>query len=294
MRACLISVVALATMIGLPAAAGAQASAAAPAVPPPGYLDRPNYLPLGPPPNLPKSAVPDLSGDWARDNRPGRATNSQSLSVADRGAQRRGKEGDIPYEPWALEYTMKQVPPTGGPDSKFELTTDPYIHTCEPLGVGRIHNYPAKYRFVQTPEAVYILNEVGPQFRVVWLNAKHPDDPDPQYLGHSVGWYENGDTLVVDSIGFNDRSWLDQQGHPHTEKLHFIERYERVDKASLELTMTIDDPGAYTKAWQGNLNFTTSDTGFLRYQWVCSTRDNYDHFEKVGAAGTVGDSSFKR
>jgi hypothetical protein len=189
---------------------------------------------------------------------------------------------------------MKQVPPTGGPDSKFELTTDPYIHTCEPLGVGRIHNYPAKFRFIQTPEAVYILNEVGPQFRVVWLNAKHPDDPDPQYLGHSVGWYENGDTLVVDSIGFNDRTWLDQQGHPHTEKLHFIERYKRVDKTSLELTMTIDDPAAYTKAWQGNLNFTTSDSGFLRYQWVCSVRDNYDHFEKVGAAGTVGDSSFKR
>src|SRR5438045_2130227 len=99
MRACLLSVVALSIMISLPTAAGAQASAAAPAVPPAGYLDRPNYLPIGPPPSLPTSAVPDLSGDWARDNRPGRATNSQSLSVADRGAQRRGKEGDIPYEP---------------------------------------------------------------------------------------------------------------------------------------------------------------------------------------------------
>jgi hypothetical protein len=275
-----------------PAAAWAQP--AAPAVPPPGYLDRPNYLPLGPPNPLPKSAVPDLSGDWARETRPGRATGSQSLSVADRNAQNRGKEPDIPYEPWALAYTMKQVPPTGGPDSHFELTTDPYIHTCEPLGVGRIHNYPAKFRFIQTPEAVYILSEVGPQFRVVWLNARHPDDPDPQYLGHSVGWYENGDTLVVDSVGFNDRTWLDQQGHPHTEKLHFIERYKRADKQSLELTMTIDDPGAYSKAWNANLNFMTSETGFLRYQWVCSVRDNYEHYEKVGAAGTVGDTSFKK
>src|SRR5581483_8247985 len=192
MRAYRVSAVVVAALIAVPAMAAAQASAAAPAVPPPGYLDRPNYLPIGPPKPIPQSAVPDLSGDWARETRPGRATNSQSLSQSDRGAQRRGKEGDIPYEPWALEYTMKQVPPTGGPDSKFELTTDPYIHTCEPLGVGRIHNYPAKFRFVQTPEAVYILNEVGPQFRVVWLNATHPDDPDPQYLGHSVGWYENG------------------------------------------------------------------------------------------------------
>ena len=294
MRAALMHLVALFTFIGLPAIARAQASVAAPAVPPAGYLDRANYLPIGPPPNIPPSAVPDLSGDWGRDNRPGRATNSQSLSVADRGAQRRGKEGDIPYEPWALEYTMKQVPPTGGPDSKYELTTDPYIHTCEPLGVGRIHNYPAKFRLVQTPEAVYILNEVGPQFRVVWLNAKHPDDPDPQYLGHSVGWYENGDTLVVDSVGFNDRTWLDQQGHPHTEKLHFIERYKRADKTSLELTMTIDDPGAYTKPWQANLNFMATTSGFMRYQWVCSVRDNDEHFQKVGAAATVGESSFKK
>jgi hypothetical protein len=292
MRVRLMSVGVWTAVVALPALAGAQP--AAPATPPAGYLDRANYLPVGPPANLPPSAVPDLSGDWARDGRPGRATNSQSLSVADRGAQRRGKEGDIPYEPWALEYTMKQVPPTGGPDSEFERTTDPYIHTCEPLGVGRIHNYPAKFRFVQTPEAVYILNEVGPQFRVVWLNAKHPEDPDPQYLGHSVGWYENGDTLVVDSVGFNDRSWLDQQGHPHTEKLHFIERYKRADKDSLELTMIIDDPGAYTKAWQGNLNFTTSNTGFLRYQWVCSVRDNYEHYNKVGAAGNTGSTTFKK
>lgn len=291
MRACLISVVAWSAVLAFPGIGSAQP--AAPATPPAGFLDRPYFLPIGPPSTLAPSAVPDLSGDWVRDNRPGRVTNSQSLSVADRGAAMRGKEPDIPYQPWALEYTMKQVPPTGG-DHKFELTTDPYIHTCEPLGVGRIHNYPAKFRFVQTPEAVYILNEVGPQFRIVWLNAKHPEDPDPQYLGHSVGWYENGDTLVVDSIGFNDRTWLDQQGHPHTERLHFIERYKRADKDSLELTMTIDDPAAYTKPWQGNLNFTTSSTGFLRYQWVCSVRDNYEHYQKVGAAGNSGETSFKK
>ena len=290
-RAPFISV-AVAVAVSLPVIIVAQT--AAPAVPPEGYLDRPHFLPIGPPAQRPPSAVADLSGDWGRETRQGRATGSQSLSVADRAARMRGKEPDIPYLPWALEYTMKQVPPTGGPDSRFEATTDPYIHTCEPLGVARIHNYPAKFRFVQTPEAVYILYEVGPQFRVVWLNAKHPEDPDPQYWGHSVGWYENGDTLVVDTVGFNDRTWLDQQGHPHTEKLHFIERYKRADKDSLELSMTIDDPGAYSKPWQANLNFMTTQSGFLRYQWVCSVRDNYEHFDKVGAAATVGDSSFKK
>jgi len=291
MRVYLTLLATVATLTIMPA--GAAAQPAAPAVAPPEFLALPYYLPIGPPEKLPPSAVPDLSGDWGRESRPGRTTGSQSLSVADRGAQIRGREPDIPYRPWALEYTMKQVPPTGGPDSKFELTTDPYIHTCEPLGVGRIHNYPAKFRFVQTPQEVYILNEVGPQYRLVRLNTKHPEDPDPQYLGNSVGWYENGDTLVVDSVGFNDRSWLDQQGHPHSERLHFIERYKLVDKQTLELTMTIDDPGAYTKPWNANLNFMATTSGFLRYQWVCSRRDNYAHFEKVGAAGTVGNSSFK-
>jgi hypothetical protein len=160
----------------------------------------------------------DLSGDWAPDNRPGRGGIGQSLSAADPAGRMRGKEPDIPYLPWALEKTMSEVPPTG-PDAKFEANTDPQIHYCEPPGPAHIFMYPAKTRFVQTPEAVYILHEVGPVFRVVWLNSKHPEDPDPQYWGHSIGWYENGDTLVVDTVGVNDRTWLDQVGHPHTEQL---------------------------------------------------------------------------
>ncbi len=188
---------------------------------------------------------------------------------------------------------MKQFPPTG-PEAAFERTTDPYIHTCEPLGLARIYNYPAKTKFIQTPEAVYMLHEVGPNYRIVWLNAKHPEDPDPQYWGHSVGWYENGDTLVIDTIGVNDRSWLDQQGHPHTEKLHFIERYKRVGGDMLDMTNTVDDPGAYTAAWAGApKNFRKSDTGFMRYQWVCSVRDTYDHYAKVGKEGNPGATSFK-
>ena len=98
------------------------------------------------------------------------------MSAADPGGRMRGKEPDIPYQPWALEYTMRQNPPTG-PDAKFEQTTDPHIHTCEPLGLGRIYMWPAKTRFVQTPEAVYILHELGPIYRIVWLNAKHPGRP---------------------------------------------------------------------------------------------------------------------
>lgn len=261
-------------------------SAAARMEPSEADLAQPNFLPLGPPANLKPSTVPDLSGDWALVN------FGQSLSAADPGGRLRGKEPDISYKPWALAKTMSEVPPTG-PDANFERNTDPNIHYCEPLGLGRIYMYPAKTKFIQTPEAVYILHELGPAFRVVWLNAKHPEDPDPQYWGHSIGWYENDNTLVVDTVGVNDKSWLDQLGHPRTERMHFIERYTRVDATSMSLDMTVDDPGAYTAPWPGKRNFRTSTTGFMRYMWVCSVRDNYEHYEKVGKLGSTGETSFK-
>ena len=275
---------AIAVAVLLPALAGAQTQIAPSAA----DLAQKNFLPIGPPSPLPSSKVPDLSGDWAL----GLGGIGQSLSAADPGGRMRGKEPDIPYKPWALAYTMAQVPPTG-PDAKYETNTDPAIHYCEPLGLGRIYMYPAKTKFIQTPEAVYILHELGPAFRVIWLNAKHPDDPDSQYWGHSIGWYENGDTLVVDTIGVNDKSWLDQLGHPHTENLHFVERYKRVDDKTLQLDMTVDDPAAYTGPWPGRRNFTKSTTGFMRFMWVCSVRDNNEHYEKVGAPGNNGATTFK-
>jgi hypothetical protein len=217
------------------------------------------------------SKVADLSGDWAPD--PKRGGIGQSLSLSDNGGRLRGKEPDIPYQPWAREKTLAERTSTG-PEPSFGSTTDPQVLYCEPPGVPHIYLWPIKTKFIQTPEAVYILHELGPYYRIVWLNSKHPEDPDPQWWGHSIGWYENDNTLVVDTIGFNDKTWLDQMGHPHTEQLHLIEHYTRVDSTSLELNMTIDDPGAYTKPWDARRNFTLSKTGFLRYQQICSVREN--------------------
>jgi hypothetical protein len=217
------------------------------------------------------SKVADLSGDWAPD--PKRGGIGQSLSLSDNGGRLRGKEPDIPYQPWAREKTLSERTSTG-PEPSFGSTTDPQVLYCEPPGVPHIYLWPIKTKFIQTPEAVYILHELGPYYRIVWLNSKHPEDPDPQWWGHSIGWYENDNTLVVDTIGFNDKTWLDQIGHPHTEQMHLIERYTRVDSTSLELNMTIDDPGAYTKPWDARRNFTLSKTGFLRYQQICSVREN--------------------
>jgi hypothetical protein len=220
------------------------------------------------------SNVPDLSGVWTADWGEGNVP-VQSVSPSDIGARRRGKEVDIPYQEWARQKTMSEKPPTG-PDGDFEHTTDPAINYCEPLGVPRIYTYPARTNFVQTPTAVYILHEVGPTLRVIRLNSKHPADPDPQWWGDSIGSYEDG-ALVVDTVGFNDKTWLDQAGHPHTEKLHLVERYKRVDQNTLALDMTIEDPDAYTKPFPSHRGFKISSAPFLGYQWACSTREN-QHF----------------
>ena len=280
------SLIAIIAVFTLPALAAAQAAAP---LSPPDVSNLKNYLPATRPTNLKPSAVPDLSGDWAA----GAGGFGQSLSAADPGGRMRGKEPDIKYLPWALQKTLSENPPTG-PDAKYEVTTDPQMHYCEPHGVGRIYMHPIKSRYVQTPEAVYILHEMGPVFRVVWMNANHPEDPDPQYWGHSIGWYENGDTLVVDTVGFNDRSWLDQLGHPHTEKLHTIERYKKTGADTLEYDITIDDPGAYGAPWPGHRNFVKSTTGFMRYMWVCSVRDNNAHYEKTFAPSNDGATTFKK
>jgi len=224
--------------------------------------------------------IPDLSGDWAPDGR--RGGIGQSLSISDIRGAKRGNEEDIPYQPWAREKTLSERTSTGD-NSQFDQTTDPQVLYCEPPGVPHIYLWPIKTKFIQTPEAVYILHELGPYYRIVWLNSEHPEDPDPQWWGHSIGRYENGDTLVVDTIGFTDKTWLDQMGHPHTEQLHLTERYKRVDATTLELDMIIDDPGAYTKPWPAHRNFTLSTTGFLRYQQICSVRENqrfYDNLAK--------------
>ncbi|MEQ1573183.1 MAG: hypothetical protein ABL993_02950 [Vicinamibacterales bacterium] len=219
------------------------------------------------------SRIPDLSGDWFH-------PVVISLSTVDRRGAMRGNEPDIPYQPWARAKTLSEVSTTG-PDGKFELNTDPYVRYCEPLGLVRMFGYPGKSRFVQTPEAVYILDEIGPTFRVVWLNGTHPEDPDPQYWGHSIGWYENGDTLVVDTVGVNDRSWFDQLAHVHSDQLHLIERFKRINDQTLGYEITIDDPGAYTKPWGMSRTFSRSTTGFMRYQWVCSLRENDEQFDKL-------------
>ena len=150
---------------------------------------------------------------------------------------------DVPFQPWARnvyqqrEATLSKEDPEG---------------YCLPPGIPRMMNTPFPMQIYQLPDRIMQVYEGGAHmWRIIYMDGReHPkgDKLNPTYLGHSVGHWE-GDTLVVDVVGFNDRTWLDAAGHPHTEQLHVIERYTRLDTNTLHYEATIDDPGAYTKPW---------------------------------------------
>jgi hypothetical protein len=108
---------------------------------------------------------------------------------------------------------------------------------------------PYPFRIVTTPTHVFMLYEAMHEFRQVFMDGrKHPpaDELENNWHGHSIGWWER-DTLVVDTVGFNDRTWFDNNGHPHSEKMHTVERYTRTNLGTLGIEITVDDPAMYSK-----------------------------------------------
>jgi len=113
---------------------------------------------------------------------------------------------------------------------------------CFPHGMPRLMESPYPIEIVQTPGRITFLHEVAHNVRRIWLNRDHPKDPPLTFLGDSVGHWE-GDTLVVDTVGLNDRSFIDDEGSSHSTQEHVIERYHKIDNgANIELTITVEDP----------------------------------------------------
>ena len=178
--------------------------------------------PSGPTPHLPDGTV-DLTGVWN-----GGGSNSGDITKGLKPGE------EVVMQEWA-EKRMKTLKSQDDPQAN-----------CLPFGIPRGAPYP--WRMVQVPGYIYILYEGNiHSFRQIFMDGrKHPDDPDPTWYGHSTGRWEK-DTLVVDTVGFNDKFWFDYLGHPHTEKLHTVERYMRTDLGNMTIEVTIDDPGAYSK-----------------------------------------------
>jgi hypothetical protein len=161
------------------------------------------------------------------------------------------KPGEVVMQPWAKSLQAERE----GRDHQ-----DDPLSQCMPPGVPRINMTtpaaPHLFKIVQTPSLVALLYETSANstFRQVFLDGRPlPKGPQPTWLGYSVGRWE-GSTLVVDTTGFNGRSWLDTgKGHPQTEAGHVTERFTRLDFGHMEIEIAIDDPGAYEKPWRAKV-----------------------------------------
>jgi hypothetical protein len=187
----------------------------------------------------------------------------------------------VPFQPWAKAvYNDRQ---------KHEL--EPHTR-CKPSGVARQFLTPYGVEFVELPELqrIYIFDVGGPHtYRTIYMDGRpHPPTLTPTYYGHSIGWWE-GDTLLVDTTGFNENFWLDRRGLPHTDKMRTLEKFTRADSNTINYEVTVNDIGAYTAPWSGKFNLRW-ENGTELFEYVCQ-QANYAGSLMVGDQESVDRSS---
>lgn len=187
----------------------------------------------------------------------------------------------VPFQPWSRAlYDARQL---------HEL--EPHAR-CKASGAARQFLTPYGVEFVEMKDLgrLYIFDIGGPHtFRTIYMDGReHPADFVPTNYGHSVGHWE-GNTLVVDTVGYNEDFWLDRRGLPHTEQLHTIERFTRVNDMAIDYKITVDDPGAYTASWEGGF-YLRWNPGQELFEYVCQ-QANYAHELMVGQESSSVDRS---
>lgn len=206
-----------------------------------------------------KDGKPNLAGIW-NPERPYFLNITKDL-----------KPEDIPYQPWALALykhrrdTESKEDPTGN---------------CIPGGVPRADAVPYPFKIVNSEKMVVILYEAVHMYRQIFTDGRAlPKDPNPTWMGYSIGHWD-GDAFVAETSGFKDLGWLDNDGHPASDALDVIERFEPKDFGHMNIVITINDSKAYTKPWTVTLPLTRMvDTDLLEY--VCN-ENNKDLQHLVG------------
>ena len=218
------------------------------------------------------SQTPDLTGVWNMQNTPQTRYHAYSFSAQEPS-----------MTPWA-EERFKANKPSFGPRA-VEDSNDPVNPTtvsavgCFPPGVPRIYLQPFPMEVIQTPGRVILLYEFNHLVRQIFTDGrKHNTDLGPTWMGDSIGTWE-GDTLVVDTIGFNDKTWLDRAGHPHSQDLHVMERIRRPNHDSLQIAVTMEDPKAYSKPWNDTLTYKLQPKWNIT-EMICEDNVNFDSFLK--------------
>jgi hypothetical protein len=230
--------------------------------------------PAATPAKLTADSHQDLAGVWSTaprgpltgDQHGSRETLAPEVDHADRFGFRHSA---YPMQPWAKEKFDYNKDPTN-PYYAGRTALNPYLQ-CMPEGPTAIwlENYP--FEIIQSPKRVLILFEENHEIRQIWMDGRqHPKDFGHNWMGHSIGHWD-GDTLVVDTIGLNDKTWLDYAGHVHSDQLHLIEKFTRVgDKMTLNITF--DDPKAFTEPWSTRINYELKPTWDLEEHVACEDR----------------------
>ncbi len=208
----------------------------------------------------------DLSGLWIRLRDPSHSSINLDFGKA-----------ISPMTPWG-EARFKEANSVYRSSSPSTVLSDP-IFSCYPPGIPRIYllNFPVQ--IVQIPGQVIMLFEFDHFVRRIYTDGRpHDQDAGPLWMGDSIGKWE-GDTLVADTVSFNDKTTLDREGYPHSDAMHLVERIRRIDQNNLVIDLTVDDPKAYTKPWSATLNFQ------LRPDWkimehVCEDNASFLEFNK--------------
>ena len=217
--------------------------------------------PSAPAPRTP-DGKPDLSGLWQRPY------------VPDMTKSNKDQQGtpELPF----TEAGLKDW-------KSYDAANGDYTGSCLPFGLLRSMNSPDPIQIMQSPKYVALLYEQNTWFHIIPIGKPHHDGATPTWFGDSVGHWD-GDTLVVDTVNFNGRTRLDTIGHPHSDALHVIERFTRIDAMHIAYEVTIDDPKTFTKTWTNKRTFTLRpDWEIMEYSCEENNKDLYEGRVKVPA-----------
>jgi hypothetical protein len=195
---------------------------------------------------------------------------------------------DLPLTTWG-EQKFKEHHPIGG--KYTALTSNDPNFACLPPGMPMMYTHAFPMEILEVPGRVVMFFEYGHYVRQIFTDGRgHSNDLGPTWMGDTTGHWE-GDTLVTDSSGFNDKTWLDVTGHPHSEDLHIVERIRRTDHDTLMMDLTIDDPKAYTTPLKTQRKYILKP-GWNISEFICEDDIGFAKFEKkVGATDKTGAAS---
>ena len=218
----------------------------------------------------------DLSGVWF-DDRPRPLTTNERYWIYKFNAE------EPPMTAWGEAQYKATKSSFGTRAYPLAETNDPLYHTCTPPGLPRIYLHPFPMQIVQTPGEVIVLFEYDSIRHQIFTDGRpHDTALGPLWMGDSIGHWE-GNTLVADTVNFNEKTWLDRIGHPHSDALHVVERMRRVDHDHLVDDITIEDPKAYTKPWSTRIEFLLKPKWTLGEQF-CEDEESFQKLDQDAAA----------